>query len=162
MMFELKAIAERDVPEMNAWLSRCGLGKFMTGWIPRSVRQGQWRPELCRWSFIESAQQRIGTVWVERENDSETVAHLGILIAEAEHRGKGLGARVIQEVEREAASEWNVKTMRLRVRASNAGAVSCYRKAGYQVTEKTRRQDEQGPYEVLHMEHVLEVIEGGI
>lgn len=140
---------------MDAWLEGCGLEEFMAGWTPRAVREGRWSAEVCRWCFIEQAGERVGTVWVERESESERVAHLGILIATEAHRGKGLGSRVIRLVEREAVEQWGVTTMTLRVRASNAAAVACYHKAGYEVTERSVRNDERGSYEVLHMAHVL-------
>ncbi|MGI9241195.1 MAG: GNAT family N-acetyltransferase [Verrucomicrobiales bacterium] len=145
-----------DVAGIDEWLADGDLLEFMSGWRPRSVRRGEWRVELCRWDFIVADNLRVGTVWLERGAVGDQSADLGILIANPDDRGKGIGSATIRQVESVAIGCWGTKLVRLRVRASNAMAIACYRQIGFVPIRMENKTVGAIDVEVLHMEHHLD------
>lgn len=156
MSFALTPISRNEVVGIDEWLSACDLGEFMNGWKPRSVREGNWHPELCRWEFIEVGNHRVGTVWLERRAIGDPSADLGILIAEHRDRGKGIGTETIRRVEADANQMWGTTMIRLRVRILNTKAIACYERLGFVATKTTTRTNGDSEITVLHMEHRLD------
>ena len=156
MKISLLPISEDDSEEIDEWLSGRDLLDFMSGWTPRTVREGSWLRTLCRWDFILVDGLKIGTIWLERSAIGAPVADLGILIAEPKYRGRGIGTEVIGKVERSAKEVWGTNLIRLRVRASNAKAIACYGRLGYVHTKTSTKKDGANEVVVLHMEHDLD------
>ena len=154
-MIRLEPVSAEDVAGMDDWLGRFDLLQFMSGWIPRRVRESRWTTDLCWWVFIVFEGRRVGTAWIEREGFKEQVADLGILIAEPEMRRRGIGSKVIRLMEQHARQAWSTHTVRLRVRATNLGALACYKKNGYRLVERMVREPQGLAYEMLCMEHEL-------
>ncbi len=62
----------------------------------------------------------------------DEVAHLALLAVHAAHRRRGLGARLLQWLEKPAAVA-GIGRVRLEARADNPGAIAFYRRCGYQI-----------------------------
>ena len=155
MELVFEPVSPDDVEGMDKWLSQFDLAEFMTGWVPRTVRAGNWRPELCRWDVIVIEGRRVGAVWIERERVGDRTADLGILIAEPEFRRIGIGTQVLRTIHEWSCQCWGTETIRLRVRATNLPAVACYKKNGYRIMRASTRCMTDSSYDVLHMERDL-------
>jgi RimJ/RimL family protein N-acetyltransferase len=151
----LSPITPGDVEEIDQWLESSDLHQFMSGWTPRAIREGDWQTARCRWEFIVCDDVRVGTAWLERESVDHPVAHLGILIADPQFRRKGIGTQVIRRMMDHALSDWESKTIKLRVRASNAEAIACYEKLAFVSTKTTTKLAGGDEITVVHMERQL-------
>lgn len=156
MELELFPVTAMDVVEFERSLDRAELGQFMNGWTPSTVVDNDWSKEACLWNWIVVGGERIGVIWIERRSMNESrIADLGILISDPARRGKGYGGRAIELAEAQGREEWKLEKIRLRVRASNQVAISCYKRANYEETERTTKESRGQQIEVIHMEHVL-------
>lgn len=71
---------------------------------------------------------RCGFIRVDWKN---RVAEVGILIGEAEYRGKGYGSDALRVLIRIAFEEMNLHKLKLSVFAFNQQAIGCYEKCGF-------------------------------
>ena len=69
-------------------------------------------------------------------------------------QGRGIGARLLDELERRARSRGAASVM-LEVRADNAAALSLYERAGYAVLSTRRRYYQPGDVDALVMRKLL-------
>ena len=90
----------------------------------------------------------VGYVMFSHTPDSPSV-HVGWIAVEAEHRRRGIGSRLLQQVV-DAASEQGAKEITLHVRVSNAGAMKFYRTLGFEVVG--RMKDHYGDEDAWRMQ----------
>lgn len=101
--------------------------------------------KLC-WYHIKVKDRYIGAAWLEK-NPAETVAVLGIFIADRVFRNQGIGKSVIQQIIAKDLPYMETETAVLRVRAENHRAIACYERCGFR--EKTRYR--KGQLDVVEM-----------
>ena len=83
--------------------------------------------------MIKFNDQIIGAAWLE--NITQNDATMGIYIALANYRGKGIGSEVIKILIGMAFKEINLKKLYLNVRENNINAIRCYEKCGFKITK---------------------------
>lgn len=153
MKIALRAFTADDVRLLERSIHDGDASCFMSRWSPRSFSQGGWLDDLTKWHVIVADAREIGTIWIERDSSSETICDLGILIFDPAFRGRGFGGEAIRLAEQDAVACWGVGLVRLRVRASNIRAISCYRRCGYEIFTTSDKEIDGVKVQVLHMEH---------
>ncbi len=83
----------------------------------------------------------------------EDVAHLALLAVHAEHRGRGLGTRLLEWLEKPALVA-GISRVRLEARSDNPGAIDFYRRCGYCVAARVPGYY-QGRIDALRLEKML-------
>lgn len=101
--------------------------------------------ETGQYFAIREAGRLVAAAGVHVYSPAERVAALGNIAVAAEHRGRGLGARVTARACRSLLAA--VDHVGLNVRADNAAAIACYRRLGFAIL---------APYE----EHMLDARPG--
>ena len=84
-----------------------------------------------------------GLAQIRENNPSHRNAqygYVGLMYVSPEHRGQGLGRRIIQELEQWCV-EKGLKEMQLDVYASNSSAIGAYAKAGFSPYISRMRKD---------------------
>jgi len=66
----------------------------------------------------------------------EGVGHVISICVDPQHRRKGIGRRLMQEVEKALIELFGVKSIRLEVRVSNTAAINLYKSLGYRIVKK--------------------------
>lgn len=155
MEITLRPFSEDDLKCLNAWTAEGRIAQYMSRWLPRTARGWSCSQTLCRWHAIIADDRSVGTIWTEREQTNAKVADLGILIGDPNDRGHGIGTSAIRIAERDAIESWGIEAIRLRVRASNSGAIRCYERAGFLAVDRTTKEADGVVFEVVHMVHDL-------
>lgn len=91
---------------------------------------------LLLWDYILVGGKPVGSVWLEKESSEAKTAVLGILIAEESCRGKHAGEEVVRLICKDGADVLGVDSVELNVRPRNVRAIRCYRKCGFEETER--------------------------
>ncbi|RLG77317.1 MAG: ribosomal-protein-alanine N-acetyltransferase [Thermoprotei archaeon] len=66
------------------------------------------------------------------------VGHIVSICVDPQYRRRGVGKRLMQEVERVLVELFGVKSIRLEVRVSNIPAINLYKSLGYRIVDKLR------------------------
>ena len=90
---------------------------------------------IC-WYHIKYEWNYIGSVWLEKINEKDDSAVLGIFIAFDEFRSMGIGSQAISEIISKDMDSLNVGKIILHVRKGNTRAVSCYKKSGFVISDE--------------------------
>ncbi|ACS99702.1 ribosomal protein S18-alanine N-acetyltransferase [Paenibacillus sp. JDR-2] len=100
---------------------------FATPWTPEAFKNELTSNMFARYMVMEHNGQIIGYggMWVIVDE-----AHVTNIAVRADHRGQGLGERLLTELQRTAAF-FGANKMTLEVRVSNEIAQSLYRKLGF-------------------------------
>ncbi len=155
MKCHLRDFLEEDIPRLERRVWEGDAANFMSRWAPYALVGESWPEDLVRWHMIVSEGSDIGTVWVERDSSSSAACDLGILIFDPCFRGRGLGMEAISLAEQQVAVHWGVDLIRLRVRAGNTRALSCFQRSGYRISAVTGKNIDGAVTKVVHMEHRL-------
>lgn len=91
---------------------------------------------LLLWDYILRDNRPVGSVWLEKGSSEAKTAVLGILIAEESCRGKHVGEEVVRLICRAGADAIGIDSVELNVRPQNTRAIRCYRKCGFEETER--------------------------
>lgn len=100
------------------------------------------------WYHIKCDGNYIGSVWLEKINEEDDSAVLGIFIAFDEYRGMGIGNQAISEIIAKDMDSLNVRKIILHVRKGNARAISCYKKSGFVISDECEKQNNISAYEM--------------
>ena len=131
MNVSLREFSPRDLLMLDAWAASGDLKRFMSRTAPRSFADGRLSDELTSCHVIVADRRDVGCVWLERCVADESVADLGIFLAGAVDRGRGVGRRALELAQSVAAERWRLQKVRLRVRETNDRAIACYLAAGF-------------------------------
>lgn len=96
--------------------------------------------QIC-WYHIKYDGNYIGSVWLEKINEDDDSAVLGIFIAFDEFRSMGIGSKAISEIIKTDMNFLNVRKIILHVRKENMRAISCYEKSGFEVTDEYQKNN---------------------
>lgn len=99
-------------------------------WIERTTR-GQDPSRLIFAICLFEGDRHIGNCGLEGVDRDNAVATFGILIGEADCRGKGFGEEATRALCRFGFEEMNLHKIRLDVHAGNAGAMRTYERVGF-------------------------------
>lgn len=154
MNVTLREFVAADLPRLDAWIRLGEVTQHMSRWTPRSFSDGAWVRHLSLWWVIVADQVDVGTIWIERTAPGDTTGELGILIADPQYRGHGIGGSAIALAETEAVALWTLEQVRLRVRQANQQAIRCYAKVGFAVSAVTEKPNDAGePIAIFEMVH---------
>jgi RimJ/RimL family protein N-acetyltransferase len=147
MGVSLRVAEAADQAVIGRWAEAVADGMSRTRPLAESANQHDPATGLY-WYVIAVDDRDVGTVWIELPPPgSEGV--LGIFLGDAADRGHGLGTAAVQLALAEFRRAHPQLPVALRVRCSNARAVSCYRRVGFAVTghgSKTLPSGEVVPY----------------
>jgi len=146
----LRGIERDDLNRCHDWMSDPGLRATLAqrypmslareaDWVERATR-GQDTSEMNFAICLQEDDRHIGNcglIAIERDNRAAT---LGILIGEAEFRGRGLGEDAVRTLCRFAFDEMDLHKIRLDVYSTNPGAMRTYESVGFR-SEGVLRQD---------------------
>jgi RimJ/RimL family protein N-acetyltransferase len=137
----LRAIERDDLQRCHDWMNDESLRSTLAQRYPMSLAQeADWiertsrGQDVSRMTFaicLFDGDRHIGNCGLEAIERDNGVATFGILIGEADCRGKGLGEEATRTLCRFAFDEMGLHKIRLDVYASNASAVRTYERVGF-------------------------------
>ena len=147
MGVSLRAVQAADQAVLRQWAKAVSDGMSRTHPLAEAADRHDPAAGLY-WYVIAADDRDVGTVWIELPPPgSEGV--LGIFLGDAADRGHGVGAAAVELAIAEFRRAHPQLPVALRVRCSNARAVSCYRRVGFAVVDhgsKTLPRGEVVPY----------------
>ncbi|RYD27789.1 MAG: GNAT family N-acetyltransferase [Verrucomicrobiaceae bacterium] len=151
MKATLRPFLTTDLPTLERWATTGDLPSYMGRWKPRSSSA-----QVLWWVILMDGREA-GTIWLEKDKPADNIATLGILIGDPVMRGLGLGRSAIVLATEEAARQWQLQAIRLRVRLNNGRAICCYESLGFRETSRTERTLASGEtIPVMKMERPVE------
>ena len=137
----LRAVERDDLQRCHDWMNDESLRSTLAQRYPMSLAQeADWiertsrGQDVSRMTFaicLFDGDRHIGNCGLEAIERDNGVATFGILIGEADCRGKGLGEEATRTLCRFAFDEMGLHKIRLDVYASNASAVRTYEHVGF-------------------------------
>ena len=137
----LRGIERDDLNRCHDWMSDPGVRATLAQRYPMSLaREADWVERATRGQdpsemnfaicILEDDRHigNCGLVAIDRDNRTAT---LGILIGEADFRGRGLGRDAVRTLCRFAFDEMDLHKIRLDVYASNSAAIRTYEAVGF-------------------------------
>ena len=133
-LLELIKFTNEYILLIDKWESTNELYKYLSHTRPKYLRELNLEEGRHTLFFmIKFNDQIIGAAWLE--NITQNDATMGIYIALANYRGKGIGSEVIKILIGMAFKEINLKKLYLNVRENNINAIRCYEKCGFKITK---------------------------
>jgi RimJ/RimL family protein N-acetyltransferase len=137
----LRAIEREDLARCHKWINDEALTATLaqrypvslaqeSDWIERMAR-GQDPSKLTLAICVARDGRHVGNCGLEAIDRDNRTATLGILIGEADFRGKGLGEDAVRALCRYAFDELDLRKIRLDVYAVNPGAEKTYARVGF-------------------------------
>ena len=137
----LRAIEREDLARCHKWINDEALTATLaqrypvslaqeSDWIERMSR-GQDPSKLTLAICVARDGRHVGNCGLEAIDRDNRTATLGILIGEADFRGKGLGEDAVRALCRYAFDELDLRKIRLDVYAVNPGAEKTYARVGF-------------------------------
>ena len=80
----------------------------------------------------------IGQISLHNIDHMHRRAFMGIMLGEAEHRGKGYGTEAVRLILNYGFNTLNLNNISLSVHVDNAAGIACYKKVGFQETGRRR------------------------
>ena len=144
MNVELREFRIEDLGTLEKWKKHGDIERFMSRYSPRSFTGTSWNSDITVWLVISVADRDVGTVWLEKNAVTDTVADLGIFLGVAEQRGQGIGREAIRQIAEKISPRWGLSSIRLRVRHDNERAIRCYEAAGFSVSTIMEKKSATG------------------
>lgn len=146
-----------DAKLWEQWLGKIDTDMFQTIVRPRNFRSTSGRSDDYYLKIVRYGNRKVGAVWLEKINQRNGTAELGLLIGEPHLWGMGLGSRAMNAMIDIAKDDLGLKFLWVSVREANQRAVNCYKKGGFIIVRKIpvfNKSD--GSYQIwLHMEKMI-------
>ncbi len=154
---ELIDYIPEDAKLWEHWLSKMDTNMFQTIVHPSNFRTTSGRSDDYYLKMIICNNKKVGTVWLEKINQRNGTAELGLLIGEPQLWGMGLGSKAMKAMIEIAKNDLGIKFLWVSVREANQRAVNCYKKNGFTITGKVPVFNKyDGSYQIwLHMEKMI-------
>lgn len=125
-MFELEQVCNENLSHYNEYkkVFETDLKQYQSRIYPSE------NAEILRWYHIKIDEKYIGAIWLEKNSD-EDFAVLGIFIADALYRNKGIGKSAIEQIIKTDFQHIYTNKILLRVREANERAINCYKSVGF-------------------------------
>ncbi|MBN1266728.1 MAG: GNAT family N-acetyltransferase [Anaerolineales bacterium] len=77
----LRPFTAADVPLLQQWCEQITAGQYMSRFFPNAYTIGE-NPNspLYVWYVIRAGDEDVGTIWLEKEDEQDSTAVLGILL----------------------------------------------------------------------------------
>jgi RimJ/RimL family protein N-acetyltransferase len=135
MDLELIKFSNEYIKLIEKWEGTNELSKYLSHTRPKYLRESDLEAEKHTLFFmIKADEQIIGATWIEKITEND--ATIGIYIAIANYRGKGIGSKVIKILIERAFKEMKLNKLYLNVREKNVNAIKCYEKCGFKITKE--------------------------
>jgi RimJ/RimL family protein N-acetyltransferase len=135
------------LPRYTAWINDLGAARFIAA-VPRpftAEQEERWYDSVstgydaAHFTIYERASGRpIGTTSLNGIDQRNGAAEFGILLGEADARGKGYGTEVTQLMLDYAFTALSLHSVMLRVLAVNVAGLRAYQKAGFREIGRRR------------------------
>ena len=123
-----------------------------------ALTEDDWKTRIENTLFAMSGESPVGMIAMVGNNRRKTkhVADIFGVYVKPRHRDKGIGTKLVQAAIREARSKGIVK-VRLEVNPEQKAAIRLYRKAGFKVVGKARKDLKVGRrfYDLVYLEKFL-------
>ena len=139
------------------WLSKMDTNMFQTIVRPSNFSMASGKSDDYYLKMILCNNKKVGTVWLEKINQRNGTAELGLLIGEPQLWGMGLGSKAMKAMIEIAKKDLGIKFLWVSVREANQRAVNCYKRNGFNITRKIPVFNNfDGSYQIwLHMEKMI-------
>ena len=163
--------ARRDlIPLYQRWINAFEVQRNI-GQLPKPFpleAESAWYDDMVKsarpfFTIYELPSMRpVGTTDLHDMDVRNGTAEFGILIGEADARGKGLGTEVTRLMADYAFSVLGLNNVMLRVHAYNAGAIRAYEKAGFREIGRRRSATAMGGrrWDIIYMDCVPSDLRG--
>lgn len=150
LTMEIREIREEEYQLIVQWNKRKD-ADFLQQWAgpfayayPISVNQIANRIEEGNDIYVIEENEKVIGSFEYNINEAKKQAFLSRVIMDEEERGKGLGTQALLLLAEKVFNE-NAKINKivLHVYCYNAGAIRCYEKAGFQITELNEENDQK-------------------
>jgi ribosomal protein S18 acetylase RimI-like enzyme len=132
----LRELQLDDLALLPGWVEAIGASRYMSRSSPKY-------PQVAQYVILVDGEP-VGTVWLEKENEGDQEAVLGILIGREDKLGQGIGRTAIRLAIKQAEPSLGFRSVRLNVRKNNPRAVSCYRRCGFEVIAEGEGANQHG------------------
>ncbi|HEX7022072.1 MAG TPA: GNAT family N-acetyltransferase [Trueperaceae bacterium] len=127
----IRFMTEADIPEVSNWLAELPLGRrygFALPTLSRNLRAALERAELLL--VAQPGAAPLGLAWCDPQGAFSRSAYLRLLAIHPTQAGRGLGGRLLRQVESATAS--HARDLLLLVSDFNTGAQRFYEAGGYE------------------------------
>ncbi|NTW05428.1 MAG: GNAT family N-acetyltransferase [Peptococcaceae bacterium] len=154
---ELIDYVPEDARLWEKWFDKMDTNMFQTIVRPSNFSSNSGRDADYYLKMILCNNKKVGTVWLEKINQRNGTAELGLLIGEPQLWGMGLGSKAMKAMIEIAKEDLAIKFLWVSVREANQRAVNCYKKNGFTITRKVPVfYNFDGSYKIwLHMEKMI-------
>lgn len=154
---ELINYVPEDAKLWEQWFSKMDTNMFQTVMQPSNFKSTQGQADDYSLKIILYGKKKVGAVWLEKINQRNGTAELGLLIGEPQLWGLGLGNKAMNAMIEIAKKELGLRFLWVSVREANQRAVNCYKRGGFFMVRKVpvfHKTD--GSYQIwVHMEKMI-------
>jgi len=154
MAVSLRDFGEEDLPLLYDWAARIDSSQFMSRIMPVGGSFAEVRDRALVWSVILEDGVDMGVIWLERSVQPDK-AVLGILLADTDHFGHGIGGEAIHLAVEQLERTTDTVAVTLNVRESNGRAIACYEKCGFRVVASGEKCKPGAEFKYVTMERDL-------
>ncbi len=143
-MFELEQVCNENLSHYNDYEKafETDLKQYQSRIYPYE------NTDILRWYHIKADKNYIGAIWLEK-NTNEDFAVLGIFIADALYRNKGIGKSAIEQIIKTDLQYMCTNKILLRVREENERAIKCYKSVGF-IENRRYKKDTLSVIEMIY------------
>jgi RimJ/RimL family protein N-acetyltransferase len=154
MAVSLRDFGEDDLPLLQQWARHIDSAQFMSRIMPLGNDFAEAQGRALVWSVILDDGAEVGAIWLERAAQPEK-AVLGILLADTEYFGRGIGGEAIHLAVEKLERRTESVAVTLNVRESNSRAIACYEKCGFRVVTSGEKGKPGATFKYVTMERYL-------
>jgi RimJ/RimL family protein N-acetyltransferase len=128
----LRQLHLNDLEIIKDWYSNIDGAKYLSRYKPKNFDGKQTiKAEEYAWYIAQVNEIDCGMVFLEKENLSDDIATLGIMIGQQEYWGKGIGKDTISLIIKRSQGILSFNKVRLNVKKTNTRALRCYTNYGF-------------------------------
>ncbi|MBP2656616.1 MAG: GCN5-related N-acetyltransferase [Firmicutes bacterium] len=149
----LRQLFLEDLKVIEGWYAQIKGATYTSRFGPKNFngRDANER-EAYSWYIIQVNVRDCGVIWLEKEEKTDDVAYLGIMIGKTDYFGKGIGKKAISLAISQSRQYLSFSKICLHVRKENTRAIRCYTTYGFYVSGEGEKSGSDGrKIEFLHM-----------
>ncbi|CQR73856.1 hypothetical protein SOV_33580 [Sporomusa ovata DSM 2662] len=132
MKVSLRQLHLNDLEIIKDWYLNIDGANYLSRYKPKKFDGKQTnKVEEYAWYIVQVNEMDCGMVFLEKENLTDDVATLGIMIGKQEFFGKGIGKDTVNLIINQSQGILSFNKVRLNVRKTNTRALKCYTNYGF-------------------------------
>ena len=144
-----------DIDTIKNWYGRIEGPRYFSHYIPSSMLDNRNENKaFLQWYIILNESNEIGCIWLEQKDQKRNELDLGVFLNDGALMGKGIGKVVIREFIKRRYDLMNDYQTCLNVRTDNQRAIGCYRRIGFEITDKRQKKSGESIIEYYRMRFV--------